>query len=187
MTRCAHLERRGGVPVVVVDVADWLDASTAPGVADVLGRALDEDVARTVTSVLRGNVDGPWSRTGARASTGRPTAGKTGSTNGSKAAWFAGYTGTLAGSLWVGTPVPTELRGVRIDGRYYRQVYGGTLPAPVWGRIMTEVHEGAPVVPLPPAVRPAPVPRQEPREERRDRRDRDDRSDRDDVDTLASG
>jgi len=45
-------------------------------------------VADTVTSVLRGNIDGSSrSRTGARASIDRPAAGKTGSTNGSRAAF----------------------------------------------------------------------------------------------------
>jgi membrane peptidoglycan carboxypeptidase len=49
-------------------------------------QVLEEDVADTVNQVLRGVIDGPSrGRTGKGASLGRPAAGKTGSTNGSKA------------------------------------------------------------------------------------------------------
>jgi membrane peptidoglycan carboxypeptidase len=142
-------------------VTEVLDASgqPIPLPEQQCSQALDPAVADTVSSVLRGNIDGSWSRTGSRASLGRPAAGKTGSTNGSRAAWFAGYTPQLAATVWVGTPVPTELRGVTIAGQYYRQVYGGTLPAPIWGRAMRELHEGAPVIDLPPVVRSNPTSR----------------------------
>ena len=112
---------------------------------------LRPDVADTVAAVLRGVVDGPLpGRTGQAASIGRPAAGKTGSTNGSKAAWFTGFTPQLAASVWVGTPVPTELKNVTIAGRYYPQVYGGSLPAPIWAEAMRAALEGVPVVDLPP-------------------------------------
>jgi membrane peptidoglycan carboxypeptidase len=56
-------------------------------------QVLDPALSDTVAGVLRGNVDGPsGSRTGSAASIGRPSAGKTGSTNGSRAAWYAGFT-----------------------------------------------------------------------------------------------
>ncbi|HWH28334.1 MAG TPA: transglycosylase domain-containing protein [Mycobacteriales bacterium] len=129
-------------------------------------QVLQPQIADTVTSILRGNVDGPWPRTGRLASIGRPAAGKTGSTNGSKAAWFAGYTPRLAASVWIGTPQPTELRQVTIHGRYYRQVYGGTLPAPIWASITGPAVAPAAPEPMPPAVAPAPGP--PPPETRRD-------------------
>lgn len=119
-------------------------------------QAVAPEVADTVTAILRGNVDGPWPKTGARASIDRPAAGKTGSTYGSTAAWFAGDTPQLAAVVWVGTPVPTELRQVRIDGRYYRQVYGGTLPATIWGDVVQGALDGVPVAELPEAIRPDP-------------------------------
>ncbi|HWH28160.1 MAG TPA: transglycosylase domain-containing protein [Mycobacteriales bacterium] len=123
-------------------------------------QVLRRDVADTVASVLRGVVDGPLpGRTGKGASIGRPAAGKTGSTNGSKAAWFVGFTPQLAAAVWVGTPVPTELKDVTIAGRHYRQVYGGSLPAPIWAQAMRAALAGAPVVDLPPlaAVPPSVV------------------------------
>ena len=136
-------------------------------------QVISPEVADTVTSVLRGNIDGPSrSRTGARASIGRPAAGKTGSTNGSNAAWFAGYTPQLAATVWVGKPIPEPLQRITIGGRYYQQVYGGSLPAPAWGSAMRQIHEGVPVADLPPVAVSNPT---SPRD--RDRADDDDRRD----------
>ena len=124
-------------------------------------QALDPKVADTVTSVLRGTVDGPspW-RTARRADLGRPVAGKTGSTNESRAAWFAGYVPQLAAAVWVGTPVPTPLQDVVVGGQHFRQVYGGTLPAPLWRDVVGPVLRSVPAAPLPPHAvsRPQPAP-----------------------------
>ena len=122
-------------------------------------QALDPRVADTVTSVLRGTIDGPSPfRTARRADIGRPAAGKTGSTNSSRAAWFAGFTPQLAGAVWVGTPVPTPLQQVTVGGQYFRQVYGGTLPAPIWRDVMGPVLRSSPVLPLPPRAVSRPQP-----------------------------
>lgn len=108
-------------------------------------QVLEPAVADNVTSILRGVIDGPARlRTGARASIGRPAAGKTGTTNESKAAWFVGYTPELAAAVWVGKITPTPMRGVRINGRFYRAVYGGSLPAPIWRQLMIDALRGVP-------------------------------------------
>jgi membrane peptidoglycan carboxypeptidase len=123
---------------------------------------------------LRGNIDGPsGSRTGTRASIGRPAAGKTGSTNGSRAAWFAGWTPQLAAAVWVGKPEPEPLQRITIGGRFFGQVYGGSLPAPIWGSAMAQIHTGVPVADLPPLIGSNPTP---PPREPGDREDREDRS-----------
>jgi membrane peptidoglycan carboxypeptidase len=106
-------------------------------------QAIEPRIADTVTSVLTG-VIAPGG-TGRRAEIGRPAAGKSGSTNGSKAALFAGYTPQLATAVWVGNVVPTPLQNVRINGQYYRQVYGGTIPASIWRETMQEALRGVPV------------------------------------------
>lgn len=121
-------------------------------------QVLDPRIADTVTSVLRGVVDGPWSKTAARASIGRPVAGKTGSTNGSKAAWFVGYTPQVAASVWVGKPEPAPLQDITIAGTRYRQVYGGTLPAQTWSLVMKHVLRNVPVATLPPPATSSPAP-----------------------------
>ena len=108
-------------------------------------QVLDAGVADTVTSVLQGVVDGPDPlRTGLHASIGRPVAGKTGTVDDSKAAWFVGYTPQLAAAVWIGTPTPTPLKGV-INGRYYKQVYGGDIPAAIWHEAMLVAHQNLPV------------------------------------------
>ncbi len=115
-------------------------------------QALKPQVADTVNKVLRGVIDGGTrGRTGRAASISRPAAGKTGTTNGSKAAWFVGYTPQLATSVWVGDPGAPgrqvkEMRRVTINGRYYPQVYGGTIPARIWQQTMRRALEGVPEV-----------------------------------------
>jgi membrane peptidoglycan carboxypeptidase len=106
-------------------------------------QALEPRIADTVTSVLTG-VLGPGG-TGRRAVIDRPAAGKSGSTNGSTAALFTGYTPQLATTVWVGKPIPSPLQKIRIAGAYYRQVYGGGLPASIWRETMQEALRDVPV------------------------------------------
>jgi membrane peptidoglycan carboxypeptidase len=98
--------------------------------------------------VLRGVITGgSTGSTGQAASIGRPAAGKTGTTNGSKAAWFVGYTPQLSTAVWVGDPGAPgrqvkEMKSVRINGNFYDQVYGGTVPAAVFRSTMRSALEG---------------------------------------------
>ena len=133
-------------PVPVVSITDS-NGKALPLASPPCTQALETGVADTVTSILRGVVDGPDPlRTGLGASIGRPAAGKTGTTTGSTAAWFVGYTPQLATAVWVGTPIPSRLVNVRINGQYYRQLYGGSLPASIWHQVMSTALEGvAPV------------------------------------------
>ena len=99
---------------------------------------LEPQVADRVNSLLRGAVENGTGRT---AAFGRQVAGKTGTTNGSKAAWFVGYTPQLATAVWIGDPGAPgrpvkEMRRVVINGRYYPQVYGGTIPARIFQQTM---------------------------------------------------
>ncbi len=140
----------GPTPVdAITDRNNEKVALSQPGCTQVL----DAEIADTVSSVLRGVIDGSTpGRTGRSASIGRPAAGKTGTTNGSRAAWFIGYTPQLATAVWVGYPGSgvddpvKEMRNVRINGRFYRQVYGGTIPAVIWRRTMQMSLDGVDVV-----------------------------------------
>jgi penicillin-binding protein 1A len=92
--------------------------------------AVDADIARTTTEALKEVVS---RTTGRRAQIGRPQAGKTGTTNGEKDAWFVGYTPELSLAVWVGDPggedgVASEMR----DVAGFRRVQGGTIPALIW-------------------------------------------------------
>ena len=78
--------------------------------------------------------------TGKEANIGRPAAGKTGTTNDYKDAWFAGYTPDLAVAVWVGYRFPrpmTNVHGIRVSG--------GSFPAAIWRDFMIEAHRGKPV------------------------------------------
>ena len=112
-------------------------------------RVMSADTADTVTSVLRGVIDGPdASRTGASASIGRPAAGKTGTTESFGAAWFSGFTPQMAASVWVGDPRGNShpLTDVTVNGRFYSHVFGADLPAAVWRTTMTRALSGLPAL-----------------------------------------
>jgi membrane peptidoglycan carboxypeptidase len=107
-------------------------------------QAISRETANTVTSVLRGVIDGKNPhRTGKAATIGRPAAGKTGTTNGPTAAWFDGYTPDYAAAVWMGHPVSPFLHPL-LGVHGVRVVYGGTFPAQMWREIMLAAHEGLP-------------------------------------------
>jgi len=111
-------------------------------------QAMEARIADTVTSVLEGVVGGSdLHRTGrgAAITDGRPVAGKTGTTNNSQAAWFIGYTPQLASAVVLTKKNPTALTGITINGSYYTQVYGGTIPADIFSASMSGALQGEPV------------------------------------------
>ena len=67
------------------------------------------------------------SGTGTGANIGKPAAGKTGTTDDYKDAYFVGYTPDIVTGVWVG-----DDNNKRING-----LYGGTLPAKIWKEVMT--------------------------------------------------
>jgi len=73
--------------------------------------------------------------TAQRASFGRPAAGKTGTSQNWRDAWFIGFTPDWVGGVWVGNDNDRPMN---------RQV-GGDLPATIWRRFMIKAHEGLPV------------------------------------------
>lgn len=72
-------------------------------------------------------------------------AGKTGTSQGFRDAWFVGYTAYLTAGVWAGND----------DGTPMNRVVGGSLPAEVWRAIMIGAHANKPPLPLsgqPPAA-----------------------------------
>jgi penicillin-binding protein 1A len=72
-----------------------------------------------------------------------PAAGKTGTTNDYKDAWFVGYTSTLTCGVWVGFDQPTTIvpRG-----------YGAALALPVWTQVMNKTSRHYPAEPFQPTM-----------------------------------
>ncbi|MBW3536435.1 MAG: transglycosylase domain-containing protein [Actinobacteria bacterium] len=99
-------------------------------------QVLDPVIATNVTDVLRGVIT---SGTGTRANIGRPAAGKTGTAQEWRDAWFVGFTPSLSTSVWMGNELkPTPLRGIK----GVRNVAGGTIPAGVWRAFMVGALRG---------------------------------------------
>lgn len=70
---------------------------------------------------------------------GIPAAGKTGTTNAFRDAWFVGYTGNFTGAVWFGND----------DYSPTNRMTGGSLPAQTWHDIMTVAHQGVEIRDLP--------------------------------------
>ena len=74
---------------------------------------------------------------------GWPAAGKTGTSQDFRDAWFIGYTANLVTGVWLGND----------DGSPTRKVTGGGMPVEIWSRFMRDAHQGVPVAGLPSAPR----------------------------------
>jgi penicillin-binding protein 1A len=104
--------------------------------AAVRRQAIPREVADLVTDTLQGVIT---SGTGTGASIGRAAAGKTGTTEEYRDAWFVGYTPRLVTAVWVGhvragIPMRTENGG--------GPVTGGSIPASIWQSFMARALDG---------------------------------------------
>ncbi len=96
-------------------------------------RVVDAKDAAIVTSMLESAIQGG---TGGNAAIGRPAAGKTGTTDDSKDAWFVGYTPDLVTAVWLGDDYGSEtLHGIT----------GGDTPAIIWHDYMVAALASTPV------------------------------------------
>jgi 1A family penicillin-binding protein len=102
-------------------------------------RRISAALAYRVTDVLKGVVR---SGTGTAAQIGRPEAGKTGTSQDYRDAWFIGYTPQLATAVWMGNPEQEEpmldVGGIRVTG--------GSYPARIWHDFMAAALAGQPAV-----------------------------------------
>ena len=104
-------------------------------------QAMDPRVAYVTLHMMEGvcTPGNGFYPTGWRASSlKRPVAGKTGTTNNSRDAWFCGFTADYTTVVWIG------YRDNRTLGKG-RDYTGGRLACPVWVEFMTEAEEGLPV------------------------------------------
>ena len=114
-------------------------------------QAIEKDVANGVTYALEKVLtSGTAARVGPLP---WPSAGKTGTTDNSVDTWFAGYTAQRSTAVWVGDDPNVRtgsnrrsLTGRRIGGQQYSGVFGATIAAPIWKRIMLTAQKGQPKV-----------------------------------------
>ncbi|UGS37369.1 transglycosylase domain-containing protein [Capillimicrobium parvum] len=140
--------RRGVSPLEMADayatIADggWRNRVTAiakvvhpdgtvdhPGVGRRRKEFTDGQTAKVIGALKGVLVSG----TAAGQGIGCPAAGKTGTTSSFTDAWFVGFTPRLSTAVWVGYPKETTSM-TAVPG--YGEVFGGTLPAPIWHEYM---------------------------------------------------
>jgi penicillin-binding protein 1A len=110
-------------------------------------RVISEEAAQLLTYMMMQVIE---SGTGTRAKLpGREVAGKTGTTQAARDAWFVGFSADYVTGVWMGYDDNTPLTGVT----------GGGLPAEIWQEVMLRVNADLPARPLPKII---PEPRNPP-------------------------
>ncbi|WP_120632872.1 penicillin-binding protein 1A [Ruegeria sp. EL01] len=110
--------------------SNWLAPDEAPTIETNRSQVMDAVTAYQLTSMMKGVVDrGTASRV---VNLPVPTAGKTGTTNESKDAWFIGFTSNIVAGCYIGYDRPRPMG---------RGAYGGTLCGPVFQSFMEQAVE----------------------------------------------
>ncbi|MDI3402751.1 transglycosylase domain-containing protein [Streptomyces cavernicola] len=112
--------------------------------------AMDADIANNVTDVLQDVIK---TGTGKKiADIGFPVAGKTGTTDKNKSAWFVGYTRELSTSVTLFRTDPKEGELLSMNGTGgVPSIHGGDIPAQIWKDYMAEAMKGMTPEPFPEA------------------------------------
>ena len=106
-------------------------------------KALNNKIAYQVVDMMQSVVDEGTGEVVRRLGFTKPAAGKTGTTNGYKDAWFTGFTPALCASVWVGYDREQGMKDIHGGG-----ITGGRGAAPIWSRFMTRATDGEPPRPF---------------------------------------
>ena len=141
-------------PYGLVDLSTAADGAVMTQDGGLGERVVSEDAARQLVWMMTHVID---EGTGRRAAlpNGWQAAGKTGTTQEGRDAWFVGFTADYAVGVWMGYD----------DNRPLTGVTGGGLPADIWRETVTRISAARPPGPLPmmpPAGQPAPQPQEQP-------------------------
>lgn len=110
--------------------SSWLEPDESPTIVTDRWQVMDAITAYQLTSMMKGVVDrGTASRV---VNLPVPTAGKTGTTNESKDAWFIGFTSNIVAGCYIGYDRPRPMG---------RGAYGGTMCGPVFQSFMEKAVE----------------------------------------------
>jgi penicillin-binding protein 1A len=129
---------QGAIPFAIVQV-QGVDGTVfyqreGSGPGEVVAPEAAQMMHQMLTSAVTGG-------TGQKAKLdGRPAAGKTGTTQDFRDAWFIGYSGDVVAGVWVGNDRPASMK----------KVTGGSFPAVIWKNFMTAALANRPVrMPMP--------------------------------------
>ena len=102
-------------------------------------RTLDATVAFQVVDMMRGVIDDGTGAVVRRLGFSLPAAGKTGTTDDYRDAWFTGFTPNLSVAVWVGFDREIGMRDKQGNG-----ITGGRGAAPIWADFMIKATDGEP-------------------------------------------
>lgn len=128
-------------PSLVRRVED-LDGTVLYQSEDVAAPAVSPDTAFLMTSMLEDVIDGGTAWKARQLGFRLPAAGKTGTTNDYRDAWFVGYTKSLVSGVWVGYDTPKPI----LPG----SAYAADVAVPLWARFMASATAGAKPEPFAP-------------------------------------
>ena len=111
-----------GISSIVTEKGELIYTRREQTATPIASSKVIEDMNRMLEGVIAGG-------TGKEANIGRTAAGKTGTSQDYRDAWFIGYSGGLTVGVWVG----------RDDNRPMRKITGGSIPAKIWGEFMVNV------------------------------------------------
>jgi len=131
MTRAFGIFANGGYkvePYAIERVVDSKGRTLYEAKKAKTSKVLNINTAATMTAIMKTVIT---NGTGRAADIGKPAAGKTGTTDDSKDAYFIGFTPDVATGVWVGNDDNSQMGGVT----------GGTIPAKIWHDVMLVATE----------------------------------------------
>lgn len=158
-------------PYIVQTVTD-LDGGVVYEGGDVVSRVFEEDVMAETTYALTQVVENGSGEPAQELD--RPVAGKTGTSNANRSAWFVGYTPQLSTAVMLAQKGEGGKQEPITPFGGYEQITGGSVPVELWTSYMSAALEGAEVLEFPdrpkperpePTATPSPEESEEPSEE----------------------
>ncbi len=102
----------------------------APSVEESEAQVYSADTSFIMKDMLQGTFKEGYGTAHSSYNSEQIYAGKTGTTNSSKDAWFCGFSAYYTTAVWIGYDMPKEMPGM----------YGGTYPLKIWTSFMNSVH-----------------------------------------------
>ncbi len=120
------------------EVTKWDQTTVSPKLVDLREQIIDPHTAYQITSMMEGVVKRGTAR-GALRGLDIPVAGKTGTTNDARDAWFVGFTPDLVVGVFVGHDVPRPMG---------KKATGGGIAAPIFKDFMLSTLADQPAIPF---------------------------------------
>jgi penicillin-binding protein 1A len=135
------------VPPTLITKVVRADGTVLYDHTHIQSKVLEPKQADEITSAMQGVLtQGTAAKVGGL--TGRPSAGKTGTTQSKTDAWFIGFTPDLVTGVWVGYSQPGTVKRGEIGRLRTLPGYGADMAAPVWKQFMDAALANTPPSPF---------------------------------------